>query len=50
MCLIKDYSDFTHIDFDGVWDKPIAEFLNTIAFIKEYKRREQEAIKKLKKS
>lgn len=49
MALIKDYSDFTHIDWDRTWEKNINEFLNTIAFIKEYKRREQEAIKKAQK-
>lgn len=47
--LIKEYSDFTHIDFDRTWDKGIVEFLNTIAFIKEYKRREMEQIKKQNK-
>ena len=47
LSLIKEYSDFTHIDFDRVWDKNICEFFNIIAFIKEYKKREKQAIEKL---
>lgn len=40
MSLIHIYSDFTHIDWDRVWDKGIVEFFNTLAFITEYKKRE----------
>lgn len=40
MSLIHLFSSFTGIDWDRTWDKGIVEFLNTIAFIKEYKRRE----------
>ncbi len=46
MSLIYQFSSFTGIDWDRVWDKNIVEFFNIIAFIKEYKRREEEAIKK----
>ena len=49
LTLIKEYSDFTHIDFDRVWNKNICEFFNILAFIKEYKKRENEAMKKLMK-
>lgn len=45
MSLVKMYSDFTHIDWDTVWDKGIVEVLNTVAFIKEYNGRTQEKIK-----
>ena len=47
LSLIKEYSDFTHIDFDRVWNKNICEFFNILAFIKEYKKREKEAIEKM---
>lgn len=50
LSLIHYYSDFTHIDWDRVWNKNIVEFFNTVAFIKEFKRREEEAIKKLNKT
>lgn len=46
MSLIHMFSSFTGIDWDRVWDKGIVEFLNTIAFIKEYKRREADSNKK----
>ena len=49
MSLIYQFSSFTGIDWDRVWDKNIVEFFNIIAFIKEYKRREEEAIKKKQK-
>lgn len=42
MSLIHLYSDFTRIDWDRVWDKGIVEFFNTLAFIKEYRKREAE--------
>lgn len=46
MSLVHLYSDFTHIDWDRVWDKSIVEFFNTIAFIKEYRKREEELRKR----
>lgn len=45
MCLIHDYSDFTNTKWSEVWDINIIEFFQTIAFIKEYKRREAQQIK-----
>lgn len=47
MSLIHEYSDFTHIDWDRVWDKNIIEFFNTIAFMREHRRREELAIKRM---
>ena len=46
MSLIHDYSDFTKTKWSEVWEVNIIEFFQMLAFIKEYKRREQEAIKK----
>lgn len=45
MSLIHLFSDFTHIDWDRVWDKNIVEVLNIIAFIREFNKRTQETIK-----
>lgn len=45
MCLIHDYSDFTNTKWAEVWDINIIEFFQTIAFIKEYKRREAQQAK-----
>ena len=49
LSLIKTYADFTNNTFDIIWDKSIVEFFNMIAFIKEYKRREADEIKRLQK-
>ena len=49
LSLIHSYSEFTLIDWDRVWDKSIVEFFNTLAFIREYKKREAEAAKKAMK-
>lgn len=49
LSLIKTYADFTHNRFEDVWDKNIIEFFNMIAFIKEYKRREAEEVKKMQR-
>ena len=46
---MKTYADFTHNRFEDVWDKNIIEFFNMIAFIKEYKRREAEEMKKMQR-
>ena len=43
MDLIHTFSSFTLTPWDAVWDK------NIIAFIREYKRREAEQIKKMQK-
>lgn len=48
--LIKTYSDFTNNRFEDIWDKNVIEFFNMIAFIKEYKRREVEEMKKQQKT
>lgn len=49
LSLIKCYADFTNNTFDVVWDKSIVEFFNMLAFIKEYKRREAEDLKRASK-
>ena len=49
MDLIHTFSQFTLTPWDAVWDKNIIEFFNIIAFIREYKRREEEQIKKRQK-
>lgn len=49
LSLMKTYADFTNNRFEDIWDKNVIEFFNMIAFIKEYKRREQEEIKKLQR-
>lgn len=49
MDLIHTFSQFTLTPWDKVWDKNIIEFFNIIAFIREYKRREEEQIKKRQK-
>ena len=49
MDLIHTFSEFTLTPWDAVWDKNIIEFFNIIAFIREYKRREAEQIKKMQK-
>lgn len=49
MDLIHTFSEFTLTPWDTVWDKNIIEFFNIIAFIREYKRREAEQIKKMQK-
>ena len=49
MDLIHTFSSFTLTPWDAVWDKNIIEFFNIIAFIREYKRREAEQIKRMQK-
>lgn len=49
MDLIHTFSEFTLTPWDSVWDKNIIEFFNIIAFIREYKRREAEQIKRMQK-
>ena len=49
MDLIHTFSEFTLTPWDAVWDKNIIEFFNIIAFIREYKRREAEQIKRMQK-
>lgn len=46
MSQMKAYSDFTNTEWNKVWDVNIIEFFQMLAFIKEYKRKEQEAIRK----
>ena len=50
MSQMKAYSDFTNTKWSEVWDINIIEFFQMIAFIKEYKRKEQEMIKKYQKT
>lgn len=45
LSLIHTYAEFTHIDWDRVWDKGIVEFFNMLAFITEYKKRELDSMK-----
>lgn len=49
MSQMKTYSDFTNTKWGEVWDVNIIEFFQMIAFIKEYKRKEQEQIRKYQK-
>ena len=49
MDLIHTFSEFTLTPWDSVWNKNIIEFFNIIAFIREYKRREAEQIKRMQK-
>lgn len=49
MDLIHTFSQFTLTPWDDVWNKNIIEFFNIIAFIREYKRREAEQIKRMQK-
>lgn len=50
MSQIKAYSDFTNTKWSEVWDINIIEFFQTLAFIKEYKKREQQQIKQYQKT
>ena len=46
MSMMKDYSDFCNCKYSEVWEVNIVEFFQMLAFIKEYKRREAEQLKK----
>lgn len=50
MSLMKEYYDFTGVIFTDVWNINIIEFFQTIAFIKEYKKREEEKMKQYMKN
>lgn len=50
MVLVKNFSDFTNTPWDVVWDKSIIEVLNVMAFAREYNRKQEEAIKRYRRT
>lgn len=50
MSNMKEYSDFTLTPFNKVWETNIVEFFQMLAFIKEHRKREQDAIRRYQKT
>lgn len=46
MCLIKHFADFTNTSWDVVWDKPIIEIFNIMAFARKFNREQEKAMER----
>lgn len=48
--MIKNFSDFTNTPWDDVWDKPIIEVLNIMAFAKAYNKEQQRLMERYRRT
>ena len=48
--MIKNFSDFTHTPWDDVWDKPIIEVLNIMAFARQYNKEQERQMERYRRT